>query len=68
MHGDQDMVAYHDAEKLFSALRRMERDAQLAIYHGQGHVVSDWSRTNAVDASRRMVSFFDTHLGGGVQR
>lgn len=62
VHGDQDS-AYHDAEKLFTALRRLDRPAELAIYHGQGHVVSDWSLPNAVDAARRMVGFFDQHLG-----
>ena len=62
VHGDQDS-AYHDAEKLFTALRRLDRDAQLSIYHGQGHVVSDWNQSNAADAASRIVSFFDKHLG-----
>lgn len=61
VHGDEDM-AYHDAEKLFSALRRLGRDAQLAVYHGQGHVVFDWSQPNAIDAGRRMIEFFDRYL------
>ena len=63
VHGDQDM-AYHDGEKLFTALRRLNCDAQLAIYHGQGHVISSWTRANAIDASERMVGFFAKHLGG----
>jgi len=61
VHGDDDM-AYHDAEKMFSALRRLERTVQLATYHGQGHVVSSWTLPNAMDAAQRTVEFFDRHL------
>lgn len=63
VHGDQD-TAFHDAQKLFSALRRLDRTSQLAIYHGQGHVVSNWDRDSAIDACRRTVAFFDRHLRG----
>jgi dipeptidyl aminopeptidase/acylaminoacyl peptidase len=62
VHGDQDM-AYHDGVKLFSALRRLERPAQLASYHGEGHVIWNWRRKNAEDAARRMVEFYQKHLG-----
>jgi dipeptidyl aminopeptidase/acylaminoacyl peptidase len=61
VHGDEDM-AYHDAEKLFTALRRMERDAQLAVYGGQGHVISEWTKPNAMDACERMMDFLERHL------
>jgi dipeptidyl aminopeptidase/acylaminoacyl peptidase len=49
--------------KLFSALRRLERPAQLASYHGEGHVIWNWRRKNAEDAARRMVEFYQKHLG-----
>jgi dipeptidyl aminopeptidase/acylaminoacyl peptidase len=62
IHGDEDM-AYHDAEKLFSALRRLNRPAQLARYEGQGHVVYEWQRASSVDAARRIVDFLRVHLG-----
>jgi len=62
VHGDADM-AYHDAEKLFSALRRLDRTVQLAAYHGQGHVVSSWTLPNAMDAAKRMVEFYQRYLG-----
>jgi dipeptidyl aminopeptidase/acylaminoacyl peptidase len=61
VHGDDDM-AYHDAQKLFTALRRLDRPAQFASYAGQGHVISEWTRAAAVDAARRIVEFFDKHL------
>jgi dipeptidyl aminopeptidase/acylaminoacyl peptidase len=62
IHGTSDM-AYHDAQKLFTALRRLERPAQLASYAGQGHVISEWNRASAVDAASRMVEFLRKHLG-----
>lgn len=63
VHGDDDM-AYHDGVKLFSALKRLERPAQLASYHGEGHVIWNWRRKNAADAAGRMVEFYDRHLLG----
>ncbi|MEM1248971.1 MAG: prolyl oligopeptidase family serine peptidase [Acidobacteriota bacterium] len=63
LHGDKDQ-AVHDAEKLFTALRRLERDVQLALYKGQGHVVLEWNRAEAIDAAERMLEFFGRHLSG----
>lgn len=62
VHGTEDM-AYHDAGKLFSALRRLGKPAQLASYLDQGHVISSWRRASAIDAARRMVEFYRRHLG-----
>jgi dipeptidyl aminopeptidase/acylaminoacyl peptidase len=62
VHGNED-TAYHDAQKLFSALRRLERPVQLATYKGMGHVIYEWTRPNSVDAARRMVEFVLKHLG-----
>lgn len=62
IHGDAD-DAYHDGQKLFSALRRLDRTVQFASYKGQGHVVSSWTLPNAVDAAKRAVEFFQKYLG-----
>ena len=62
VHGTADM-AYHDAGKLFTALRRLGKPAQLASYLDQGHVISSWHRESAIDAARRMVEFYRRHLG-----
>jgi dipeptidyl aminopeptidase/acylaminoacyl peptidase len=62
VHGDKDN-AYHDAQKLFTALRRLDRPVQLATYGGMGHVIYEWTRPNAVDAARRIVAFVSDHLG-----
>ena len=67
VHGTEDM-AYHDAGKLFSALRRLGKPAQLASYLDQGHVISSWRRSSAIDAARRMVEFYRRHLGDPAPR
>ena len=67
VHGDDD-DAYHDGLKLFSALRRLDRPAQLASYAGQGHVIYEWNRSAAIDAARRMVEFYRRHLGDPAAR
>ncbi len=61
IHGEKD-EAYRDAEKLFTALRRLDRTAQLAAYKGQGHVIRSWTRPNAVDAAAPVVAFFERYL------
>src|SRR5262249_54259389 len=39
LHGDQDTFALAQPEEMFSALLRQGKDAELAIYWGQGHVI-----------------------------
>ncbi len=62
--GSEDSrVPMSESSKLYTALRRLDRPAQLAIYPGQGHVVWSWHPKLAADASRRMLQFLDSHLG-----
>ena len=62
--GERDTtVSFEEAKKLFVALRRLERPAQLAIYPGEGHVISEWSVAHAAEVSQRMIDFMDKHLG-----
>jgi dipeptidyl aminopeptidase/acylaminoacyl peptidase len=63
LHGADDPVCpASDAGKMFNALKRLGRIAELAIYLGEGHDPSTWSHANAVDASRRALAFIDQHL------
>lgn len=63
LHGAIDYTCpVEDARKMFNALKRLNRPAELAVYEGEGHVVSTWSRVNAVDATERMLRFLETHL------
>lgn len=61
--GEKDSaVPFEESKRLFVGLRRLERPAQLAVYPGEGHVISDWSVAHAADVSRRMVEFLRRHL------
>ena len=63
LHGEKDSACpVEDARRMFVALKRLERDAQLAVYPGEGHVVSEWSRDHALDAYERVLAFLDRHL------
>jgi len=69
LHGAIDSTCpVEDARKMFNALKRLNRDAELAVYDGEGHVVFTWSRVNAVDATERMLRFLDAHLKSAPKR
>ncbi len=61
VHGTADS-AVEDARRMYSALERLGRSAQLAVYEGGDHVISEWRRPDAVDAARRITEFFERHL------
>jgi dipeptidyl aminopeptidase/acylaminoacyl peptidase len=63
IHGKKDETCpVEGAEKMFDALKRLDRTAELAIYDGEGHVPGDWSLLNAVDATQRMVDWYAKYL------
>jgi dipeptidyl aminopeptidase/acylaminoacyl peptidase len=65
LHGETDTTCRVEfAERMFNALRRLGRTSELAVYAGEGHVVSGWSLSNAVDATERMLAFLDRHVKG----
>ena len=47
---------------MFSALRRLGRTAQLAVYEDQGHAIWEWDQKQAVDAAGRMLDFLRRRL------
>ena len=66
IHGRDDSACpVADAEKMFGALKRLGRTAQLAVYEGQGHVVYEWEVKQAVDAAGRTLDFLQRHLAKG---
>jgi dipeptidyl aminopeptidase/acylaminoacyl peptidase len=65
IQGGEDMLP-EEGEKLFNALRRLERPVQYARYEGEGHVVQNWRLPNAMDAAGRIVEFLDRRLRRGV--
>jgi dipeptidyl aminopeptidase/acylaminoacyl peptidase len=63
IHGRDDSgCPAEDAERMFSALKRLGRTAQLAVYEGQGHVIYEWEPRQAADAAERVLDFLRRHL------
>jgi dipeptidyl aminopeptidase/acylaminoacyl peptidase len=60
LHGDLDFVSLAQAEEVFSGLKRLEKDAELVRYFGEGHVLS--KPANIRDSWQRIVAWFDKHL------
>lgn len=67
IHGDKD-EPWEEPAKMFNALRRLGRTAQLAVYAGEGHLVRRWSSANAVDACQRIVTFLDRYMSQGERQ
>jgi dipeptidyl aminopeptidase/acylaminoacyl peptidase len=66
IHGERDGAApAEESEKMYNALKRLGKTAQLATYAGEGHVPYEWSLVNAADAARRIVGFLDRYVRGG---
>jgi dipeptidyl aminopeptidase/acylaminoacyl peptidase len=63
IHGrDDSSCPAEGAERMFSALKRLGRTAQLAVYEGQGHVIYEWEPGQAADAAERVLDFLRRHL------
>ena len=59
IHGDLDPVG---AEAMFAALYRLNHEAGLLTYWGEGHNLA--SPANIVDLHRRVLQFLDERLAG----
>jgi dipeptidyl aminopeptidase/acylaminoacyl peptidase len=71
IHGKKDETCpVEGAERMYNALKRLGRTSELAIYDGEGHVPGDWSLVNAVDATDRMVHWFEKYMtpSGGAPK
>lgn len=63
IHGDLDQnVPVNQAEEMFTALHRQDKDAVFVRYWGEDHVLA--SPVHIVDMWNRIFGFLDTHLGG----
>lgn len=61
IHGRLD-DAIQDAEKMFSALRHLDRPVELVIYHKGWHTFNSMQREDHLDAAQRILDFFHHHL------
>ncbi len=60
LQGDQDIASLTQAQELFSALYRQNKDAMLVSYWGEAHVVT--SPANLRDLYRRVFNWLDQTL------
>jgi dipeptidyl aminopeptidase/acylaminoacyl peptidase len=51
------------ADELFVALRRLGKEVEYAKYEGEGHSAVYWRYSNQADYCRRMLSWFNRHMG-----
>lgn len=61
MQGREDWLR-PESEKLFTALNRLGKPAQLAIYPNAGHVIDEWPTDQAIAATERIFEFLDRHV------
>ncbi|PWT91140.1 MAG: hypothetical protein C5B54_05875, partial [Acidobacteria bacterium] len=60
--GNDDTSPVQDAEKMFVALQRLNKTAQLAVYDKEGHTINTWSLEKAVDATQRILDFLARYI------
>lgn len=60
LEGDQDHIPMMQGEEIFTALYRQDRDAMLATYWGEGHIL--YSPDNVRDAYRRGLDWLTENL------
>lgn len=60
IHADQDPVPLTQAEEMFSALYRQNKDAVIVTYWGEGHIIS--SPANVRDLYRRSFEWLEHYL------
>ena len=66
LQGDQDIAALSQAEEMFSALYRQDKDAVLVSYWGEGHVVA--GPANLRDLYRRVFDWLAATLPPAPER
>ncbi|MCM8535970.1 MAG: prolyl oligopeptidase family serine peptidase [Lentisphaeraceae bacterium] len=63
LHGRMDQaVPYEQSDEVFVALRASQQKVEYALYEGEGHSPADWTFPHQLDASKRLLKFFKTHL------
>lgn len=66
IHGDKDFVPVQQAEMFFSELLRLDKQARLVRYAGEGHTIR--GRANVLDMWNRIFDWFGEHLGDPSDR
>ena len=65
IHGDSDdACGWQVSAEMFAALRRLGKQAEFALYRGEGHLPTDWGAANKVDLWNRIQNWFNLYLEG----
>lgn len=62
LQGTNDPVGFGEGPKLFAALRRLGKTAELALYDGGGHEPAGWRAPQAQDQAIRTLAFLDKYM------
>ena len=63
LHGEKDLtILFGEGEMMFYALRQLGKTAEFVSYANGDHSLSRHSRTDAIDANRRILEWFDRYL------
>jgi dipeptidyl aminopeptidase/acylaminoacyl peptidase len=62
VHGTRDYLSDANAKMAFVALRRLGKDAALALYDGEGHSQSEYAAPNQQDYIQREIAWLDRYL------
>lgn len=66
VHGEIDATCpVVEAEKLFTALDRLGKTVELAIYQQEEHVLHEWKLENYTDAANRVLAHFNDFILSG---
>lgn len=64
VHGAKDeTVAPFLGDEIFVALRRLGKEARYVKYEDEDHSPLEWSYPDQADLCRRLIAWFDVHLG-----
>ena len=63
LHGENDLtILFGEGEMMFYALRQLGKTAEFVSYANGDHSLSRHSRTDAIDANRRILEWFGRYL------
>jgi dipeptidyl aminopeptidase/acylaminoacyl peptidase len=66
LHGEKDLtILFGEGEMMFYALRQLGKTAEFVSYANGDHSLSRHSRSDAIDANRRILEWFDRYLEPG---
>jgi dipeptidyl aminopeptidase/acylaminoacyl peptidase len=66
IQGTGDPISLTQSDEIFVGLRRLRKRVEYAKYEGEAHYPGVWTPANKLNAARRMIDWFDTHLNKKV--